>query len=34
MLGFQVALQLFSGQADEQFYLCSSEYEMSTCVIY
>ena len=34
MLGFQAAPQLFSGQADEQFCLCSSEYEMSTCVIY
>ena len=34
MLGFQAAPRLFSGQADEQFCLCSSEYEMSTCVIY
>ena len=34
MLGFQAAQRLFSGQADEQFCLCSSEYEMSTCVIY
>ena len=33
MLGFQAAPRLFSGQADEQFCLCSSEYEMSTCVI-
>ena len=34
MLGFQAAPQPFSGQADEQFCLCSSEYEMSMCVIY
>ena len=34
MLGFQAAPRLFSGQADEQFCLRSSEYEMSTCVIY
>ena len=34
MLGFQAAPRLLSGQADEQFCLCSSEYEMSTCVIY
>ena len=34
MLGFQAAPRLFSGQGDEQFCLCSSEYEMSTCVIY
>ena len=34
MLGFQAAPQLFFGQADEQFCLCSSEYEMSTFVIY
>ena len=34
MLGFQAAPRLFSGQADKQFCLCSSEYEMSTCVIY
>ena len=34
MLGFQAAPRLFSGQADEQFCLCSSGYEMSTCVIY
>ena len=34
MLGFQAAPRLFSGQADEQFCLCSFEYEMSTCVIY
>ena len=34
MLGFQAAPRLFSGQVDEQFCLCSSEYEMSTCVIY
>ena len=34
MLGFQVAPRLFSAQANEQFCLCSSEYEMSTCVIY
>ena len=34
MLGFQAAPRLISGQADEQFCLCSSEYEMSTCVIY
>ena len=34
MLGFQAAPRLFSGQTDEQFCLCSSEYEMSTCVIY
>ena len=34
MLGFQAAPRLFSGQADEQFCLCSSEYKMSTCVIY
>ena len=34
MLGFQAAPQLFSGQVDEQFCLSSSEYEMSTCVIY
>ena len=34
MLGFQAAPRLFSGQADEQFCLCSSEYEMSTCVIH
>ena len=33
-LGFQAAPRLFSGQVDEQFCLCSSEYEMSTCVIY
>ena len=26
--------RLFSGQADEQFCLCGSEYEMSTYVIY
>ena len=34
MLGFQAAPRLFSDQANEQFCLCSSEYEMSTCVIY
>ena len=34
MLGFQATPRPFSGQADEQFCLCSSEYEMSTCVIY
>ena len=34
MLGFQAAPRLFSGKADEQFCLCISEYEMSTCVIY
>ena len=34
MLGFQAAPRLFPGQADEQFCLCSSEYEMSMCVIY
>ena len=34
MLGFQAAPRLFSGQADEQFCLCSSEHKMSTCVIY
>ena len=26
MLGFQAAPRLFSGQADEQFCLCSSVY--------
>ena len=34
MLGFQAAPRLFSGQADERFCLCSSEYKMSTCAIY
>ena len=34
MLGFQAVPRLFSGQADEQFCLCISEYEMSACVIY
>ena len=34
MLGFQAAPRLFSRQADKQFCLCISEYEMSTCVIY
>ena len=34
MLGFQAAPRLFSGQADEQFCLCSSEYKMSMCIFY
>ena len=33
-MGFQAARRLFSGQADEQFCLCNSEYEMRTYVIY
>ena len=31
MLGFQAVPRLFSGQAVEQFCLCSSEYKMSMC---
>ena len=33
-VGISSGSAMFSGKADKQFCLCSSEYEMSTCVIY